>query len=356
MAKLLERTNPKLEGLRVFVQFSKEELQKRRYLLPPATIIKSYAGNLTESETVFHVLRLDGETHLTPKNEPLIGKPPLRRVWIFARSEGRALESLVERSSDSERIEVVLYAKRDDCIPCSDTLDTDRDTVEICPGVILLMPEEKRGRTNKVSQTSNQGRTLTIAVDNGEWLDLAPKVQLNTVIEIQLWIGPNQLLIHWGSRSSNKERQHLEINISGFVPELKLVQLRQGTNLYFFAGIARRVLSPKKYFDPTWQGDKEKREVLLDCGLPIVFEELGDPNVPSIHVQKDGESFMGVCFLFGSVAFSGTRFRTSLVARVIGITEMEFVPPFVLLDVELMPPSTKPEIRIGYYSKEQESL
>ena len=242
MAKLLERTNPKLEGLRVFVQFSKEELQKRRYLLPPATIIKSYAGNLTESETVFHVLRLDGETHLTPKNEPLIGKPPLRRVWIFARSEGRALESLVERSSDSERIEVVLYAKRDDCIPCSDTLDTDRDTVEICPGVILLMPEEKRGRTNKVSQTSNHGRTLTVAVDNSEWLDLAPKVQLNTVIEIQLWIGPNQLLNHWGSHSSNKERQHLEINISGFVPELKLVQLRQGTNLYFFAGIARRVI------------------------------------------------------------------------------------------------------------------
>ena len=39
-----------------------------------------------------------------------------------------------------------------------------------------------------------------------------------------------------------------------------------------------------------------------------------------------------------------------------GFTDMDFVPPFVLLDVELMPSSTKPEIRVGYYSKEQESL
>jgi hypothetical protein len=136
---------------------------------------------------------------------------------------------------------------------------------------------------------------------------------------------------------------------------LKLVQLRQETNLYHFAGVAKRVFL-RNYFDPTWQRDMERHEVLLDCGLPIVFEEIVDPGEPSIHVQKAGDTFMGLCYLFGSIAFSGTRFRTSLVARVIGITEMDFVPPFVLLDVELMPPSTKPEIRVGYYSKEQESL
>jgi len=47
MTQLLDRTNPKLKELRIFVQFSKEELQKRRYLLPPATIVRSYAGNDT---------------------------------------------------------------------------------------------------------------------------------------------------------------------------------------------------------------------------------------------------------------------------------------------------------------------
>ena len=355
MTQLLDRTNPKLKELRIFVQFSKEELQKRRYLLPPATIVRSYAGNDTASETVFHVLQLDGETPFTPKDEPIIGKPRLRRRWILARSKAGALENLLKTSTQSERVDVVLYVRRDDCLPCSDILDTDRDTLEICPGVIALMPVEKRGRTSKIPQTSIRGRTLTIGVDNNEWLDLAPKVQLNTVIEVQLWIGSSQLLNHWGTNSPNKERQHLGINHAGVIPELKLVQLRQETNLYHFAGIARRVFL-RNYFDPTWQRDKEKYEVLLDCGLPMVFEEIVDPGEPSIHVQKDGDTFMGLCYLFGSIAFSGTRFRTSLVARVIGITEMDFVPPFVLLDVELMPPSTKPEIRVGYYSKEQESL
>jgi hypothetical protein len=355
MTHLSERTDPRLKGLRVFVQFSKEELQKRWYLLPPATIIKSYAENVKESEIVFHVLQLDGETSLTLKDEPVIGKPRLRRRWIFARSKGGALENLLERPTHSERIEVMLYVKRDDCLPCSDILDIDRDTQEICAGVITLMPEEKRGRANKVPQTSIGGRTLTIGVDDSEWLDLAPKVQLNTVLEIQLWIGPNQLLNHWGSNSPNKERQHLGINLPGVNPDLKLLQLRQETNLYHFAGIARRVLS-RKYFDAIWQKDKEVREVLLDCGLPIVFEEIVDPGEPSIQVQKDGDQFVGVCYLFGSIAFSGTRFRTSLVAKVIGVTEMDFVPRFVLLDVELMPPSTNPQIRVGYHSKEQESL
>ena len=52
MTQLPERTNPKLKGPRVFVQFSEEELQKRRCLLPPATVTKSYAGNGTGSENL----------------------------------------------------------------------------------------------------------------------------------------------------------------------------------------------------------------------------------------------------------------------------------------------------------------
>ncbi|TMI29512.1 hypothetical protein E6H29_11210, partial [Candidatus Bathyarchaeota archaeon] len=154
MTQLLDRTNPKLKELRIFVQFSKEELQKRRYLLPPATIVRSYAGNDTASETVFHVLQLDGETPFTPKDEPIIGKPRLRRRWILACSKAGALENLLKTSTQSERVDVVLYVRRDDCLPCSDILDTDRDTLEICPGVIALMPVEKRGRTNKIPQTS----------------------------------------------------------------------------------------------------------------------------------------------------------------------------------------------------------
>ena len=327
MTQLSERTNPKLKGLRVSVQFSKEELQKRRYFLPPATIISSYAGNDSGSETVFHVLQLDGATPFTLKDEPVVGKPRLRRRWIFARSKSGALENFLEGSAHSERVDVVLYVKPDDCLPCSDILDIHNDILEICSGVIALMPEEKRGRTSKVPRTSIGGRTLTIAVDNSEWLDLAPKVQLNSVIEIQLWMGANQLLNQWGSNSSSKERQQLGIDVSGINPGLKLIQLRQETNLYHFAGIARRVLS-REYFDPTWQRDKERREILLDCGLPIIFEEIIDPGEPVIHVQKDGDALIGLGYLFGSIAFPGTRFRTFLVGRVIGIYGHGLCPSF----------------------------
>ncbi len=274
---------------------------------------------------------------------------------ILALSKSGALENLLEGSAHSEMVEVLLYAKRDDSFPSSDILDIDRDAQEICPGVITLMPEEKRGKTKKIARTSMGGRTLTVAVDENEWLDLDPSVQLNSVMEIQLRMGPNQLLNHWGSNSPAKERQQLGINVPGVVPELKLVQLRQETNLFYFAGIARRILS-RKYFDPRWQKEMESREALLDCGLPIVFEEIVEIGVPSIHVQKEGDTLMGLCYLFGSMSYSGTRFRTPLVARVIGITEMDFVPRFVLLDVELMPQATKPKIKITYHSEEQESL
>ena len=352
---LPEQTNPKLKELRVFVQFSKEELEKRRYLLPPATITKTYAEKGNASGTVFHVLHLDGEISLTRKGDPTSTDTLLRRRWIWARSRSGAVESLLEGSAPSKRVEVLLYVKPENYGPDSDTLDIDHDILEICPGVIALMPDEKRGRATKVTDPNSQGRMLTIAVDNSEWLDLDPRVQLNTVLEIQLWISPNQLLKHWGSISPIKERQHLAIDVPGFMPDRKLTQLKQDTNLYYFSGIARRVVS-RKYFDPRWKKDKEHREVLLDCGLPLVFEEIADPSEASIYARGEGETFMGLCFLFGSISFSGTRFRTSLVVKVLGISEMDFVPPFVLLDVELMPPSAKPEIRISYHSREQESI
>src|SRR3989441_6728254 len=241
MTQLLDRTNPKLKELRIFVQFSKEELQKRRYLLPPATIVRSYAGNDTGSETVFHVLQLDGETPFTPKDEPVVGKPPIRRRWILARSKAGALENLLKTSTQSERVDVVLYVRRDDCFPCSDILDTDRDTLEICPGVIALMPVEKRGRTNKIPQTSIRGRTLTIGVDDSEWLDLAPKVQLNTLIEVQLWIGSSQLLNHWGIIVLTRIGRISGLTFPAAFPDLRFFRLDRELNLYNFAEFPERV-------------------------------------------------------------------------------------------------------------------
>lgn len=355
MGRITERTSPSLRGLRVFVQFSKEELQKRRYLLPPATVIKTYEEEGKESVSVFHVLELDGESGFTANGEPLMGRPRHIRRWILALSEKGALERLAEKVVQSEGINATLFVKRDDCVPCSKTLDPGEDLLEICPGVIALMPPEKRRTPNRIPETNSQGRTLTVAVDDSEWQDQSGKVKLDTVLEVQLSTWPKAIPNHWSSRSPSREVEHLGINLQSSVNERKLVQLRAESNLYYFAGPARRMNS-RRHFDPHWQKEREMREVLLDCGLPVVFEEIGNLGEPSDYVQNEGEFLMGLCFLFGSISYSGTLFRTPLVARVVGITEMNFVPPFVLLDIVLLPPSTKSEIKVGYHSKEQESL
>jgi hypothetical protein len=355
MGKMIERTSSSLRGLRVFVQFSKEELQKRRYLLPPATVNKTYQEEGNESDSVFHVLELDGESAFTARSEPLKGKPRHIRTWILALSMRGALERLAERGVQSEQIDVTLFVKHDDCVPCSKTLDPSVDLLEICPGIISLMPTEKRKPANRVAETNLQGRMLTVAVDHNEWQDLSGRVQLNTVLEVQLSTWPKAIPNYWSSRSPGRKIEYLGINLRGSVNERKLVQLKADSNLYYFSGPARRMNS-RKYFDSHWQKEREKREVLLDCGIPVVFEEVSNPGEPSHYVQNEGEFLMGLCFLWGSISYSGTLYRTPLVSRVVGITEMDFVPPFVLLDILMMPQSTKPEIRVSYHSEAKESL
>ena len=344
-----------MKGLRVLPQFSREELAKRRYLLGPATILKSYVEDQPAPEFEFHVLRLDRDTPFAEKGEPLLGKPRQPRTWLLARCVTGALEKLVEKQTGSESVGVFLYVTRDNCMPCSKSIDVDRDLLEVCPSQLLLMAEERRGETNTVKTTNETGRTLTVEVDNSEWLDLGERVQVNSVIEVQLLVGDRSIVHHWSTQSPLREREHLGIDLSTSVPDLKLVQLKRDSNLYYFAGLARRVRS-RRYFDPTWQTEMEHREVLLDCGLPLVFEENSKPDEPSVYVQKEGDFMIGLCFLFGSISFSGVRFRTPLIAKVRGFTKMDFVPVFVLLDVELMPSSMKPQIRVSYHSKEKESL
>ncbi len=355
MSHLSEHTDPALKGLRVIVQFTKQELERRRYLLPAATVVKSFIENRAGAQTIFHALQLDGEASFTLKDEPLVGRPRFHRDWLLIRSATGAVEGLVGRRIQSERVDVVFFIKRDECPPCSETFDTDEELLEVGPGFVAMLPEEKRSQTNRVVGTRPKGRILTVAVDEIEWLDLSDRVRLNTVLEIQLSIRPKAILRHWSNRSPKRDLLHLGINVASSTLDSKLVQLNPDSNLFYFFGLARRIKS-NRFFHPTWQKEKELRKVLLDCGLPVVFEELRDPEEPSVYVDKEGEFLAGLCFLNGSISYSGHPFRTPLIAKVLAITEMNFVPRFFLLEVELMPNSAQPEIRISYHSEEQESL
>ncbi len=204
-------------------------------------------------------------------------------------------------------------------------------------------------------------KSLTVAVDNMEWDSLyedpekrgSPhKIREGMAIEIQLSIWPDVILHHWNIRTSGKELAYLGIDPENSIPQRELVHLRANSNLFFFSGIARRVARH------TWKTDRKKQTIttLVDCGFPVVVKEIVNRGTASTYVDKEGDFLVGVCLLFGSVAFSGSPFRTPVVFKVLKITTLKVVPPATMLELEPQPPQVIPETEISYHAEDVERV
>ncbi len=199
-----------------------------------------------------------------------------------------------------------------------------------------------------------------MAVDNAEWDSLyydpskkgSPhRVQEGTAVEVQLWVSSKHVLWYCNGSDSQNELAYLGIDRDGAL-ERTLTMIRNDSNLCFFSGLARRITSRVRKLDPR----KQTVNILLDCGLPIVLIEEVSRNKASKYVQKEDEYLIGICPLWGSIAFSNSVFQAPVTGKVKKITPLKVIPPSTLLEIELQPSRVVPDIRISYHAKPLEKV
>jgi hypothetical protein len=199
--------------------------------------------------------------------------------------------------------------------------------------------------------------TITFAVDGPEWDSLYENpenhegphgIHEGVSIEAQLILWPKIILHHWNKHTSVDELSYLGFDPGKPPPERSLVSLKAGSNLYLVSGIARQIARRPWSTNPA----KQRIDTLLDCGLPIVISEHVKGEERSTYVENEGEFLVLLCFLFGSIAFSGVMFRTPITGKVKKVGPLSIVPLAVLLEVELQRPPALPEFRVSYHSEQ----
>ena len=199
--------------------------------------------------------------------------------------------------------------------------------------------------------------TITFAVSGPEWDSLYENpenkegphlIREGVSIEAQLALWPNVILRHWNGQGSANELAYLGFDPEEPPPERGLIPLKAGSNLYLVSGIARQIARRPWRTDPA----KQRIDTLLDCGLPIIISEDVEGEDPSTYIEKQGEFLVLLCFLFGSIAFSGVMFRTPIIGKVKRVGPLRIVPLAVLLEVELQRPPALPEFRVSYHAEQ----
>ena len=197
--------------------------------------------------------------------------------------------------------------------------------------------------------------TLTIAVDGLEWDSLYEdpsepesrhKIREGKVLQIQLWTSSNRVLHHWNRSNSVNQFPYLGIVVDD-QPERSIVTLRKGSNLAFFSGYAKRIVSRPRKLDPR----KDSIDILVDCGIPLVIMDEVERGSPSRIVEEENQYVVGICHLWGSIAFSNSIFQAPVVGKARKITSLRVTPPSVMLDIELRPPQVLPETMVSYHAR-----
>jgi hypothetical protein len=197
--------------------------------------------------------------------------------------------------------------------------------------------------------------SVTFAVDGPEWDSLyknpedkngAHLVHEGQPIEVQLVLWPKIILRHWNKHSAANELSYLGIDLEQSPPERSLIPVRADSNLYLASGIARQIVKRSWASDPR----KEHINTLFDCGLPIVISEDVKRDDPSMYVKGEGEFLVALCFLFGSIAFSGVAMRAPIIGSVTKIRPLKTIPPATILEIQLKPSQVVPESRVSYHA------
>jgi hypothetical protein len=200
--------------------------------------------------------------------------------------------------------------------------------------------------------------TINVAVDNMEWdsLSVHPerkdsphKIRQGMAVEVQLLLWPDLILQQWNSKTPTKTLTFLGLDPLNPLPERKLTSLMANSNLCFFSGIARRIARHTSNVDDS----KQTTITLLDCGLPVVVEEMAGR---SGLFDKEGDYLMGVALMFGSIAFSRSPFRVPIVCKILKVNPLKVVPPATLLELEPLPPLVVPETQISYHAENVEDV
>lgn len=176
------------------------------------------------------------------------------------------------------------------------------------------------------------------------------RIKEGVPVEIQLSLWPKLILHHWNKRTPANPLAYLGFDPKKPVPDRAMLSLREGSNLYLVSGIARQMVKR------AWKTDSRKQRIniLLDCGLPVVLSEEIGKNDRSNYVEAEGDFLVAICLLFGSIAFSSAMFRTPIIGKVRRVIPMRVLPPCTLLEVEPQPGQVIPETRVSYHSEQIE--
>jgi len=198
---------------------------------------------------------------------------------------------------------------------------------------------------------------VTFAVDGPEWDSLyvnpedeksVHKIREGISIQVQLVLWPGLVLHHWNKSGSKHQLAYLGFDRADKDPERSILALKSHSNLYLISGVARRIAKHSWGTDPR----KLRIDTLLDCSLPIVLQEDVANSKSSSFVDGEGDFLVAVCFLFGSIAFSNSMFRSPVVGKVARIAPLNIIPPATLVEVELQPGQVIPDLTISYDSEQ----
>jgi hypothetical protein len=348
----------KIDGARVLLAFSPEEIRRRKHIGPgPATLIRSYSAS--KESYSFHVFQLDRPIQIKIGADQ---RESLQTDWIIARARTGSLEDLVAgQEPDRNRIDVVLFVSRNSREPSSSVRDPSNELIEICAGIATGLKESREPSSLAASPIRARPDRLTVAVGNEEWdsfytwpgPERGPhKVNIGTLMQLQLGASPGTIIAHWNQQSPKKDLVYLALDSNGRTIRKGLIQVMPDSNLYFFSGVVRRI------HRRVWKSDEKKEtiETLLDCSVPLVVSEIVAQGERSGYVQNEGDFLIGLCWLFGSVAFSGSHFRAPMTVKVEEITALHLVPSQTLIECELQSLDKKPTITIAYHATPLEDI
>lgn len=180
------------------------------------------------------------------------------------------------------------------------------------------------------------------------------KIKMGSIIELQLWLEPRHIVKFWIRRSNQQKTwsldprydmlQELDLGRES-EPVRRLIRpLRPDTNLVYFEGRVEKIASVDSRSEP---GSKMV-QALIDCGFPLVLEDLASDNLTTFPVTSEGQELIGVCRLFGAITVSNTLFRAPVKAKVLAARISESVPGYVLLKVEPISTDANVDARLFY--------
>ncbi len=174
------------------------------------------------------------------------------------------------------------------------------------------------------------------------------RIKIGSVIELQLLLEPRHIIKYWIRRPDQQKTwaidprydmlQELDIGKDSKPVRRLLQPLRPDTNLAYFEGRVEKIASEDSKSEP---GSKMV-QALIDCGFPMVLEDVVGTNSSPFPITSEGQELIGVCRLFGVITVSNAFFRAPLKARVLASRTFESSSRSVLLKVEPVSMETQP--------------